>query len=81
LPSSDPDIAPHIGFSATSAPPEVESSFVQFPYSNRSLSMSNATPVTQPAPSQAYQTTAPPYSQSIPSQRDSTYPYPWGPHS
>lgn len=81
LPTSIPNSAPQIGFSATSAPPQVESSFAQFPYSNRSLSMSNATPVNQPAPSQAYQTEAPPFSQSIQSQRDSTFPYPWGPQS
>jgi TolA-binding protein len=71
LPTSIPNSAPQIGFSATSAPPQVESSFAQFPYSNRSLSMSNAIPVNQPAP----------YSQSIQSQRDSTFTYPWGAQS
>ncbi|KAJ6093900.1 hypothetical protein N7467_002745 [Penicillium canescens] len=81
LPPSIPNSAPQMGFSATSAPPQVESSFAQFPYSNRSLSMSNATPVSQPAPSQDYQIEAPPYSQSIQSQRDLTFPYPWGPQS
>ncbi|KAJ5309251.1 hypothetical protein N7508_004630 [Penicillium antarcticum] len=80
-PSSIPDSAPQIGFSATSAPPQVESSFAQFPYSNRSLSMSNATPVTQSALAQTYHTPAPPFSQTAQSQRDPTYPYPWGSQS
>ncbi|KAJ5488223.1 hypothetical protein LT330_008293 [Penicillium expansum] len=60
-----------------------ESSFPEFAYSNRSLSMSSASPVAQPTPAQAYQSSASTYPQPMPQpqQTDPTYEYPWVPPS
>ncbi|KAG0158525.1 hypothetical protein PDIDSM_6040 [Penicillium digitatum] len=60
-----------------------ESSFSEFAYNNRTLSLSNASPVPQPTPDRVYQSSAPTYQQQIPQsqQTDPAYEYPWVPPS
>ncbi|CAG8909668.1 unnamed protein product [Penicillium egyptiacum] len=60
-----------------------ESPFSQFAYSNRSLSMSSASPVPQPTPARVYQPSTSTYPQPMPpsQQTDPTYEYPWVPPS
>ncbi|CAP94018.1 hypothetical protein EN45_036120 [Penicillium chrysogenum] len=66
-------------------PPQQQSgsSFSQFAYSNRSLSMSSASPVPQPTPARVYQSSTSTYPQPMPpsQQTDPTYEYPWVPPS
>ncbi|KAJ5774899.1 hypothetical protein N7457_009795 [Penicillium paradoxum] len=73
--------APQISFSGTSSPhqQQSEASFPQFPYSNRPLSISSASPVSQPPSDRVYQSSTSAYSQS--QHRDHTYEYPWAPPS
>ncbi|KAJ5184520.1 bZIP transcription factor bZIP-1 [Penicillium cf. griseofulvum] len=54
-----------------------ESSFSQFTYSNRSLSMPSASPIPQPSPAPVYQ----PSPSSYPQPTDPTYEYSWAPPS
>ncbi|CAI7633533.1 unnamed protein product [Penicillium viridicatum] len=60
-----------------------ETSFSQFAYGNRSLSMSSASPVPQPTPARVYQPSTATYPQPMPQsqQTDPTYEYPWVPPS
>ncbi|OQE23473.1 hypothetical protein PENFLA_c011G04470 [Penicillium flavigenum] len=66
-------------------PPQQQSgsSFSQFAYSNRSLSMSSASSVPQPTPARVYQPSTSTYPQPMPpsQQTDPTYEYPWVPPS
>lgn len=73
--------APRISFGGTSSPPQqqAEASFAQFPYSNRPLSISSASPVSQPPPDRIYQASPSTYPQSQP--RDPANEYPWAPPS
>ncbi|CAI7621923.1 unnamed protein product [Penicillium crustosum] len=60
-----------------------ETSFSQFAYGNRSLSMSSATSVPQPTPARVYQPPTATYGQPMPQsqQTDPAYEYPWVPPS
>lgn len=82
-PSSIPVPAHQISFGSTSTLPQQQSetSFTQFPYGNRSLSLPNASSVSQQTPSEVYQSSTSVYPQSIPQSqhRDETYDYPWAP--
>ncbi|KAJ5693757.1 hypothetical protein N7536_004169 [Penicillium majusculum] len=66
-------------------PPQQQSgtSFSQFAYSNRSLSMSSAGSVPQPTPARVYQPSTATYPQPMPQsqQTDPAYEYPWVPPS
>jgi hypothetical protein len=83
MPSSMPVPAPQISFGSTSTPPrqESDSSFSQFPYANRSLSIPNTNSVPQQNPSEVYQSSTSAYPQSIPRspQIDETYGCQWAP--
>jgi regulator of replication initiation timing len=83
LPSSIPAPVPQISFGSTSTPPQQqsESSFTQFPYGNRSLSMPNTSSISQQTPSEVYQSSTSAYPPSIPQsqERDERYDYQWAP--
>ncbi|KAJ5458463.1 hypothetical protein N7475_009851 [Penicillium sp. IBT 31633x] len=73
--------APQISFGDTSSPSHQQSEpfFSQYPYNNRSLSLSSASPAPQSNPAQVYQPSASAFPQS--QQRDPTYDYSWPPQS
>lgn len=82
-PPSIPDPATHISFSGAPAHHQPATSYSQSAYNSRSLSMPNASSVSQPA-SEVFQPTAPAYPQQMPQHQQGEgydYKYQWAPHS
>ncbi|KAJ5945209.1 hypothetical protein N7516_005377 [Penicillium verrucosum] len=75
----------HQGQPIRTSQPQSETSFSQFAYSSRSLSMSSASPVSQQTPARVYQPSTATYPQVQPmpqsQQTDPTYEYSWPPPS
>ncbi|CAG8924038.1 unnamed protein product [Penicillium salamii] len=81
-PPSMPVSGPHISFGGAteSTQQQFDSSFSQFPYGSRSLSMPNASSTSQQTPPEVYQPIASAYPQHMPQQppqQEEAYEYKW----